>query len=247
MLGCSKCLKVFPRSAHGGLKGDFSGFNRHEWPSRTAEYHRMHAITVRDAQTDQHRKAYEAQSGARWSEFFRLSYFDPIKDHAIDPMHLLYLGIAKKMTKHYYTSGLLNKNDVKNIQQIADRIRVPHTVGRLPRKIASGYCSFTADQWKNWTLIYSSVALKGILPAEDFQIWLLFVRVVFLLTRKYLRKTDLELADVLLLRFAMQVERRYGKYFCTPNLHMACHLKDCIEDFSTIYAFWCFSFERYAI
>ena len=47
----------------------------------------MHVITVRDAQTVQHRKAYEAQSGARWSEFFRLPYFDSIKDHAVDSMH----------------------------------------------------------------------------------------------------------------------------------------------------------------
>ena len=28
---------------------------------------------------------------------------------------------------------------------------------------------------------------------------------------------------------------------------MTCHLKDCIIDFSIIYAFWCFSFKRYAI
>ena len=28
-------------------------------------------------------------------------------------------------------------------------------------------------------------------------------------------------------------------------MHLHGHLKECIEDFGPVYAFWCFSFERY--
>ena len=35
-------------------------------------------------------------------KFFRLPHFDPIKDYTIDPIHLLYFGIAKKTTALSY-------------------------------------------------------------------------------------------------------------------------------------------------
>lgn len=31
----------------------------------------------------------------------------------------------------------------------------------------------------------------------------------------------------------------------TPNIHLHCHLKDCVLDFGPLHAFWCFSFERF--
>ena len=37
----------------------------------------------------------------------------------------------------------------------------------------------------------------------------------------------------------------YGKQFCTPNMHMSMHIKQCIFDFGPVYSFWCFSFESY--
>ena len=246
LVGCSKCKKMFPRIdvRTGVLKGNFSGFERDQWPVRTHDYHKNQARRARDAATNNERLAIERESGARWTKLFELSYFNAVTDHAIDPMHLLYLGIAKKLMKHYYTSGLLTKEDVTNIQVRVNKIRVPASVGRIPRKISSGFCSFTADQWKNWILIYSSVALRGILPHNHFKIWMIFVKAVYLITRKHLKKADLLLADSLLLKLATQIEQTYGQAFCPPNLHMACHLKECIEDFSSVYSFWCFSFER---
>ena len=244
--GCSKCKKLFPRIDNGSglLKGDFSGFEREQWPLRTHILHKEQAMKARDAKTDAEKKLIEKESGARWSELFSIPYFDAITDHAIDPMHLLYLGIAKKLTKHYYSSGLINKQDAAKIQQTVDKIRVPSSVGRLTRKISSGFSSFTADQWKNWTLLYSSIALKGVLADQHYRIWMLFVRAVYILTRKHLKKLDLATADELLVKFCKQVEKTYGKAFCTPDMHMVCHLKECIENFSSIYSFWCFSFER---
>lgn len=246
--GCSKCTKRFPRSESGvaadRLRADYSGFHMQNWSSRCPVIHRRDAYKGKGAHTMSGRRAIETDSGARYSVLLELKYFNPITDHAIDPMHLLYLGIAKKMTKHYYKSGLLSKAAIATIQNITNNIRVPQNVGRLPRKIATGFSSFTADQWKNWTLIYSSIALKNHLPAADYKIWLLFVRVVYLLTRKHLKKDNVLTAHNFLIKFLQQVEARYGKEFCTPNMHMACHLKECIQHFSSIYSFWCFSFER---
>ena len=51
-----------------------------------------------------------------------------------------------------------------SIQLHVDCFVTPPDVGRLPNKISSGFSSFTADQWKNWALIYSLVVLKPLLP-----------------------------------------------------------------------------------
>ena len=31
----------------------------------------------------------------------------------------------------------------------------------------------------------------------------------------------------------------------TPNMHLACHIQQCLLDFGPMYSFWLFSFERY--
>ena len=49
----------------------------------------------------------------------------------------------------------------------------------------------------------------------------------------------------MLLSFCEGVEKLYGKSSITPNMHLHCHLAECILDYGPVYAFWCFSFERY--
>jgi hypothetical protein len=52
-------------------------------------------------------------------------------------------------------------------------------------------------------------------------------------------------AHFLLLKFGRECQKIYGNHFCTPNMHLHCHLKDVIKDFGPIHSFWCFSFEHY--
>ena len=75
----------------------------------------------------------------------------------------------------------------------------PYSAGRLPTSIGSGFGGFTANQWSNWITIFSPILLKEILPAEDFRCWLLFVRACFLLKPRFIRKMDVESADLYLL------------------------------------------------
>lgn len=66
-----------------------------------------------------------------------------------------------------------------------------------------------------------------------------------LLTVPSLTYTDLVKADMLLLKFCRQFELLYGKDNVRINMHLHCHLKECIEDYGPVYSFWCFAFERY--
>lgn len=84
----------------------------------------------------------------RFTELLRLQYFDTVKFTVIDPMHNILLGTAKLMTSLWKEKGIITTKDFETIQLHVDKFTTPD-IGRIPYKIASGFSSFTADQWKN--------------------------------------------------------------------------------------------------
>ena len=75
-------------------------------------------------------------------------------------MHNLLLGTSKRVLKKtWLDNNLLSRNNLKAIQVRIDNFVVPHGVGRLLRKIMSKFDSLTADEWKNWTLLFSVICL----------------------------------------------------------------------------------------
>lgn len=58
------------------------------------------ATEYRNLRTDKERSDFHKEHGIRWSEFFRLPYFDAIQMGIIDPMHNVLLGTV------VFTSGL---------------------------------------------------------------------------------------------------------------------------------------------
>ncbi|CAG8670511.1 9119_t:CDS:2 [Dentiscutata erythropus] len=57
---------------------------------------------------------------------------------------------------------LISKNQLINIQNIVNNSLPPASIERIPYKIASSFLGFISDQWKTWTLIYSTMALRDI-------------------------------------------------------------------------------------
>ena len=153
LLGCSKCLKPFPTTSFG-KKPDYSGFDKINWTKRQIE--RDH--------------------GCRYSVLLELPYSDVERMCIIDPIHNLLLGTAKHMLSVWKSCKLLTDNNFQTILDKIDAFIVPDDVGRIPSKIASGFAGFTAEQWKNWILLYSLSALKGCLPFIHYNCWLLFVK-----------------------------------------------------------------------
>ena len=47
------------------------------------------------------------------------------------------------------------------------------------------------------------------------------------------------------MKFGERFECLYGKQAVTPNMHLHCHLKECVIDCGPVHSFWCFSFERF--
>lgn len=107
----------------------------------------------------------ETSIGVKYSALLELSCFNPISFDIIDPMHNLFLGTTKTVLKDIWLArGIITHSQLQGIQARVNSVVVPPTIGRIPRKIASSFAEFTAEQWKNWTMVYSLFALCDILP-----------------------------------------------------------------------------------
>lgn len=209
VFGCSRCLKKFPGSF--GEKRDYSGFDRNLWKSRTNQDHRRAALKISKCKTKTPRELLCQKSGiTHFSVLLKLEYFDVIRFCTVDPMHNFFLGMAKKMFKICADLKLFTPSLLNEIEGRIQSIEVPSDIGRLPMR-GSGYsASYTAEQWKNWTLIYSVHCLKAILPQAHFRFWQTFVLACKYFCKSVISKTDLDIVDRLILTFFKSVEILYG-------------------------------------
>ena len=241
-LGCSRCYKRFSGTVRAM---NYSGFDRTNWPLRSGTKHADDACSLLSKKTKTELQKAESELGCKYTPLIKLPYFDAPRMLIIDPMHNLFLG----STKHFLKSILLDKGFVKEnefgaIQQRVNKVVTPPDIGRTPHKILSGFSSFTADQWKNWVLYYSLIALNNILPTDILECWRHFVLACRVLCSKQLTLEQVMLADALLLHYCRQTERIFGWKSVTPNMHLHCHLRACITDYGPLHGFWCYTFER---
>ncbi|EDO31067.1 predicted protein [Nematostella vectensis] len=219
--GCSKCLKEFATSSFES-KTDFSGYDTDNWEPRTNDIHRLHANSALNASCKTQLQQVVRDTGARYSALYQLPYYDAVRFLVIDPMHCLFLGIAKHCLTLWKQEGLL-----------------------IPSKVATGFSGFSADQWKNWVCYYSLFALKGILPSRHYDLWSHYVSACRYMCSRSISPEQCANAEKELLEFCKGFQSIYGAERCTPNMHLSCHLGDCVKDYGPVYGFWCFSFERF--
>ena len=138
-------------------------------------------------------KNYVSETFVRWSEIYRLPYFDPTKFLIVDPMHCLFLGIAKWIvTRLWIEKNRLTMKHLEIMQERANKIKVPSDIGRIPNKIATGdgFSRFTTDQWKTFILIYATTITWNLLKDEDRKILSYFVRVCNILVCRIISNRD---------------------------------------------------------
>ena len=161
----------------------------------------------------------------------------------VDVMHNLFLGTAKHVITVWKEKQVLDAKEFEEIQKRVSSFNVPQHIGRIPYKIDSGMAGMTADQWKNWTCIYSLHALHGLLPDEHLNCWWLFVQACNILCQLTISQSDILRGDRYLYEFSQHYEHLYGKEYCTTNMHLHCHIAECLLDYGPAHTTWCFSFE----
>ena len=86
-------------------RSDYSGYDVENWTLRIGTEHKLFAEESLTFNTAEKRCKFESLHGLRYSELFRLPYFDPVSMHLIDPMHNLMKGIVKHEFKTWIEVG----------------------------------------------------------------------------------------------------------------------------------------------
>ena len=85
-------------------------------------------------------------------------------------------------------------------------------------KIGSNLSGLTADQWENWVIYYSIIALHDRVSREVLECWRLFVLVCRTLCTRKITVENIKLGDAFLLQFCRCTERLFGKDVITPSI-----------------------------
>lgn len=226
------------------MKKNYGGFDVSSWELRNLRSHCEAVKKIVRCKTKTNRERLEKEYGVRYSVLLELDYFDPVRMTVIDPMHNLFLGTAKRMISLWKDHKILLPEHFDKIQLQMEKVQCPSDVGKLPQKFASSFGSFNADQFKNWTILFSIFTLTGCLPIDHLEYWRKFVIACKLLCTRYLSRNHVKISNFLLLSFCKKVEQAFGCESITPNMHMHVHLDKCLYDFGPVYSFWLFSFER---
>ena len=200
--GCSKCKKMLVTSEFGG-KPSYGGFDCNNWIPRDMSSHRHEALKYKEAHTNAERVALCRKTGVKYSELLVLPHFNIIRCHVIDPMHCIFLGLAKHTIKTWKEKGILQTNHFNLLQEKVNKIVPPSKIGRIPRKIECSFASFTADEWKNWILLYSVFALYGIIDDVHYKCWCLLVDSCYILCQPIISTNHIDEGHILLTEFCL--------------------------------------------
>ena len=121
----------------------------------------------------------------------------------------------------------------------------PVVLAEFHTKFHLNFAKLTADEWKNWTLLFSPIALHNYLPPDDFDCWEQYASACNIYCSSILTLSDINRADEMMKSFFVEVESFYGPSFSSINTHLHLHLQEIFKDYGPCYGFWLFSFERY--
>lgn len=177
---------------------------------------------------------------------------DLISDVCLDYMHLICLGVMKKLLIHWMRGPLNTRLSSQVIAEISNRLLklipyVPSEFARRPRPLCD------IDRWKatefRQFLLYSGpLVLKGLLPRKLYDNFLLLhVAMSVLCSKEHCKCNEMiTYANSLLQTFVTNCKLLYGEEFMVYNIHMCKHLADDVYHFKApLDEYSCFPYENF--
>ncbi|XP_054723470.1 uncharacterized protein LOC129233475 [Uloborus diversus] len=170
----------------------------------------------------------------------------------IDPMHLIFLGIVKRLINVWVEKGP-KKGKLSSLQviQISNRLQIvaqhtPTEFSRKPRPLK--YFKFwKATEFRSFLLYFGPVVLKNILPNHLFEHFLILHVAVYVLCSSELSKQTslLNFADQLLHTFVRFTAEFYAKELMLYNFHNLLHVVGDVANFGPLDDYSAFPFESF--
>jgi len=176
----------------------------------------------------------ETDTGVRYSIVNELDYHDPVKDHVIEPMHNLLIGVAKRIFQTFTSDGLID------ITKMADRLEGILRSGLVSR-LRLNFSWFTAHDWLEFIITGSVYGAEGLVSDNTMRIIQLLREAIKIYLRRTVKSADLTRADVLM-KLALTKHAKIDNG--SPNIHLALNISDDIRRVGPAPVYWAFSFER---
>lgn len=177
--------------------------------------------------------------------------FKPIDDVPLDYLHLICLGVMKKLINLWLCGPLPVRILFKFVKIISYRLVkiqnfTPNDFARKPRSL-NEYRYWKGTEYRNFLLYTGPVVLKGILKPNVYENFLvLHVAISILCNTNYVKNdNDIEYADKLLRLFVSQFQIIYGKEYVSHNIHNLLHITSDVKKFGSLDEYSAFRFENF--
>lgn len=175
---------------------------------------------------------------------------DMIKSFPLDYMHLICLGVVKKLIVSLWTDGKPPaKLPFKKLSDLSSHLldqshNIPLEFNRKPRRINEAK-RWKASEFRQFLLYTGPVVLRNILPNDKYENFMSLHTAVTILSNSKFVEQYLDYANNLLHYFVKTFIMLYGRQYVSHNLHNLLHLTNDVKFFGTVNQFSAFPFENF--
>ncbi|XP_051176672.1 uncharacterized protein LOC127291531 [Leptopilina boulardi] len=183
----------------------------------------------------------------------KLPRFGCVSSIPLDYMHLILLGVMKKLIFLWVHGNSKVKIPSDVIQRISKRLlllrnTIPDEFNRRPRTLWE-YKFWKATEFRTFLLYAGVIVLKNLegFPSKLYSHFLLLhTAVTILISETHIRDTrNIDFAHETLQLFVKDFETLYGKEFISYNVHNLLHICEDVKRFGVLDNFSAFRFENY--
>ncbi|XP_044019490.1 uncharacterized protein LOC122859872 [Aphidius gifuensis] len=189
------------------------------------------------------------------SILFGLFGFDCMRGMVVEPLHNLFLGVAKQYTKLLLEAETYVEDQDKRryvsksiaesiIDMRLSKIRPPSRLTRRPRSIKDMKL-WKGQEWRNWIQYYCLICLEGVLKPKYLKHLSLLSQAIYILNSDSITSHEINQARQLLQDFVKKYEQLFGKQAMTYNIHLLLHITDTVENAGPLFSYNASVFESW--
>lgn len=168
----------------------------------------------------------------------------------LDPMHLVYLGVVKRILINYYIEGKapykLSQKLIITMNQKMSRLK-QYQPTDFVRKCRSfkDIKRWKATEFRSFLLYHGVLVLHEGLTKTQFEHFLLLHCAIFIFSNEHFLIKYINSAETFLKKFVALAENILGEEFVVYNVHSLIHLVEDVRNYGAISNYSCFPFENY--